>query len=144
MNMQRRLHPFCGFSLLELLIVLALLGILSAVALPAYDGYVRRAHRAEARTGLLQAAHRLEREATATGIYPNAALPESLATVPGGRYRIARTTPANATEAATRFTLSATPQAGQAKDPCGTFTLTSTGERGLANNTAAVADCWNR
>ena len=133
-----------AFSLLELLIVLVLLGILTAVALPAYDGYVRRAHRAEARTGPMQAAHRLEREATATGSYPNTELPESLAAVPGGRYRITRSAPANATEAAIRFTLRATPQGAQAADPCGTFTLTSTGERGLANNTASVADCWNR
>lgn len=133
-----------AFSLIEMLIVLVLLGILTAVALPAYDGYVRRAHRAEARTGLLHAAHRLEREATATGVYPSTGLPESLAAVPGGRYRIARTAPANASDAAIRFTLSAMPQGVQAGDPCGTFTLTHTGERGLANNTAPVADCWNR
>lgn len=62
----------------------------------------------------------------------------------GGRYRIARTAPANASDAAICFTLSATPQGAQAKDPCGTFTLTHTGERGLANNTAPVTDCWNR
>jgi len=133
-----------AFSLIEMLIVLVLIGILTAVALPAYNAYIRRAHRAEARTGLLQAAHRLEREATASGAYPSTALPESLATVPGGRYRIARAAPASEAEAAIRFTLRATPQGAQAGDACGTFTLTHTGERGLADNSASVADCWNR
>jgi type IV pilus assembly protein PilE len=133
-----------AFSLIELLIVLVLLGILTAVALPTYDEYILRSHRAEARTALLQAALRLEREATATGVYPNAALPESLAAPPGGRYRIARVVPTNSEDAGIRFALRATPQGAQARDRCGTFTLSNTGERGLSNNSASVADCWNR
>jgi type IV pilus assembly protein PilE len=138
-------HPrIKGFSLIELLIVLFIVGVLAALALPAYDEHIRRAHRAEARTGLLHAAHRLEREATAAGVYPSGALPESLAVLPSGRYRIERSTPTDAIDAATRFRLRATPQGAQAQDKCGSLTLTHTGERGLANNTASVADCWNR
>lgn len=138
------LRPRHGFTLIEMLLVLLLLSILASVALPAYNEQVGRAHRAEARTGLLQAAHRLEREATATGAYPNVELPDVLATVPGGRYRISRQKPLDATDAGIRFILLAIPQAAQADDPCGTFTLSSTGERGLAGNRAKVADCWNR
>ena len=133
-----------GFSLVELLIVLVVTGILTMIALPAYDEYIRRAHRVDARTGLLRTAHHLERQATATGVYPNAALPEALAAVPGDRYRIARSLPSDPTLAATRFSLSATPQGPQARDRCGTFTLTHTGERGLVGNSASVAECWNR
>ena len=133
-----------GFSLIEMLVVLLLLAIVASIALPAYNDHVLRAHRAEARAGLLQAAHRLEREATAAGAYPNAELPDAMAAVPGGRYRISRQKPADATDAGIRFLLLATPQGAQTGDRCGTFTLSSTGERGLIDNQAKVADCWNR
>ena len=140
----RCVRPARAFSLIEMLIVLVLAAILASLALPAYDGYLRRAHRTEARTALLQAAHRLEREATATGSYANAQLPETLGSVPGGRYRVLRLAPPDAFAAATRFMLHAVPQGAQAADACGTFTLNNTGERGLLDNKASVADCWNR
>ena len=133
-----------GFSLIELLIVLLMLSIIASMALPAYSEQIRRAHRAEARAGLLKAAHGLERQATAAGAYPDAGLPDALATLPGGRYRISRQEPIDATDARIRFMLLATPQGAQASDHCGTFTLSNTGERGLLGNEAKVADCWNR
>ena len=133
-----------GFSLIEMLVALLLLGIVASLAWPAYNQHVLRAHRAQARAGLLQAAHRLEREATAAGAYPNAELPDALASVPGNRYRISRQKPADATDAGIRFLLFATPQGAQASDRCGTFTLSSAGERGLISNEAKIADCWNR
>lgn len=133
-----------GFSLIEILVALVLLSIVASLALPAYNQHILRAHRAQARAGLLQAAHRLEREATAAGAYPNAELPEALASVTGNRYRISRQKPTSAIDAGIRFVLLATPQGAQASDPCGTFTLSSTGERGLIGNQAKVADCWNR
>ena len=145
--MKRSTHhprPRRAFTLLEMLIVLVLAAILASLALPAYDGYLRRAHRAEARSALLQAAHRLEREATATGSYAGAQLPDALGSVPGERYRISRQAPQDAFDAATRFMLHAVPQGAQASDACGTFTLNNTGERGLLGNQAKVADCWNR
>jgi len=142
---RRRLPPpSAGFSLIEMLIVLVLVGILTAIAIPTYNEYIRRSHRAEARAGLLQAAHWLERAATAAGVYPDDALPSALGGVPGGRYVIERTKPSDAKHAATHFELTATPQAGQAADRCGIFTLNQAGERGLRSNTLSVADCWNR
>lgn len=133
-----------AFTLLEMLVVLVILGIMASIALPAYDGHVRRARRAEARAALLQAAHRMEQHATATGAYPANELAQALPDVPSGTYRLSREPPSNETDAGIRFILRATPQGGQAQDPCGTFTLSSTGERGLLDNKAKVADCWNR
>lgn len=133
-----------GFSLVEILCVLAMVALLGAVALPLYDGHVRRSRRAEARAALLQAAHRLEREATATGTYPAGDLPASQADVAGGRYRILRVAPASELDGALRFSLQAVPLGAQTRDDCGTFTLNSTGERGLLGNRAPVADCWHR
>lgn len=133
-----------GFTLVEMLVVLLLLGIVASIALPAYNEQVRRSHRAEARTALLQVAHQLERQATAAGTYPDGDLPQALASVPGGRYRVSRQKPTDATDGALRFVLLATPLGAQADDRCGTFTLSNTGERGLRDNQAKVSDCWNR
>ncbi|QNK73318.1 type IV pilin protein [Variovorax sp. PAMC28562] len=148
---QRTRHR--GFSLVEVLTVVAVIGILTAVALPSYQEYVRRGHRAEARAGLLQAAQWMERVATANGVYPattakNGAdvtpLPLSLTTVPGRRYAVSLKT---ATDSA--YTLIAVPSDAQSDDKCGTFTLDQSSVRGITSAAATgsadlIADCWNR
>lgn len=128
-----------GFTLIELMITVAIAAILVAIALPNYSEYVRRGARAEARAALLQAAQWMERGATANGIYPvTTAFPASLSRVPSNRYIISL-----ASDGAT-FTLTATRQGAQTGDKCGDFTLTHTGVRGLTNNTETVQNCWNR
>ena len=134
-----------GFTLIEVMIVVAIVGILSAVAYPSYAEYIRRGHRADARAGLLQAQQWLERAATATGVYPTA-LPATMtwAADPTKRYTIGFG--AGNTNAA--FTLVATRKAGgpQATDKCGDFTLTNTGVRGANNLSggATIAECWGK
>lgn len=66
-----------GFTLIEVMIVVVIVGILSAIAYPSYAEYIRRGHRADARAGLLQAQQYLERASTATGVYPTT-LPTAL------------------------------------------------------------------
>lgn len=130
-----------GFTLIEVMIVVAVIAILAAIAVPNYQEYVRRGYRSEARAGLLQAAQWMERAATATGVYPTA-LPGSLAGVPSNRYTIAFADGHTNGE----FTLNATPRQSQQGDKCGTLTLSNTGQRGASGSTSGdlVTECWSK
>jgi type IV pilus assembly protein PilE len=124
------------------MIVVVIVAILAAIALPSYQEYIRRGRAADGRGGLMQAAQWMERASTATGLYPTA-LPSSLSTVDSQAYLITLTTSADATT----FTLTATPQgASQLAYRCGNFTITNTGLKGAAGVTAGeiVTQCWGK
>jgi type IV pilus assembly protein PilE len=134
-----------GFSLVELLVVLVIMGVLSAVALPAYTRYVQRGHRTEAMAALLESQHFMERYYSANGQYLSPAnavplLPQRLQGIPSQgtvRYQLSvREATQNS------YVLQAVPEGSMAGDVCGSLTINQTGLRGVLNSTRSVAECW--
>ena len=132
-------HPSRGFTLIELLIALACVALLASVAWPSYQSLMARSQRAQARAALLQAAHWMERAASANGSYPlTADVPASVLQIEGQRYKM------TVASTAQSFSLSATPLGTQAADACGVLTLNQLGVRSVQGASQTAAQCWSR
>jgi type IV pilus assembly protein PilE len=119
-----------GFTLPELVVVIAIIAILAAIAIPSYRNSVRKSRRAEAQEQLLNFAGMAERIFTQSNSY-------ATATLPADTDYYTYTFPVAIT--ATTYTIRATPTAIQSADGCGTMSLTQTGQR---THTGSEADCW--
>jgi len=132
-----------GFTLIEVIIVIAILGLLVAVAIPTYSAFVTKTRRGDAMVMLQEVAgeqarflsenNRYTADLTELG-YANAANVPS----PEGYYTITSAQPTLPTS----YVLTATPAGPQAGDAdCGSFTLDSAGVKGVTG-TDGVNGCW--
>lgn len=137
-----------GFTLVELMIVVAIVGVLAVVALPSFKNSALEAKRSDAIAVLLQARQSMERYysknytyvgATAGTTVPNKAPVDGTAE----NYTVSLS---NLT--ATTFTLTATPKDSQAGDSCGVLAINQAGQKGAKGNAAGstssadVQSCW--
>lgn len=126
-----------GFTLLELMIVVLVISILLGLAVPAYQRYVQRGHRAEAVRMLLAAAACQERIRMATGFYDTR---HCLDGTGDAHYRLAFVPAAQASTM--EFILRAEPPGDNPGDDCGTLTLDQSGRRGNGGDASAGRECW--
>lgn len=130
---QMRKHYHSGFTLIELMIVVAIIGILAAIAYPAYQDQMRKSRRSDAHAALTQAAALQERIYMDTNQYSSDIDDIGGNTSPEGYYTISVTNPGCTTNYSC-FTLTATPNIA---DPdCPTVTLDEKGIKGPST------DCW--
>ncbi len=138
-----------GFTLIELMIVVAIIGIIAAIGYPSYSESVSKSRRGNAQAEMLSLSSALERYYTQNNHYSDAAAAGADTGAPDPTvYSIdAETVPfytitisaVGDADSAQSYTLSAAPTGGMTGDRCGTMTLNSAGVRAAA---AGQTDCW--
>ena len=130
-----------GFTLVELMIAVVVVGLLSAIAYPSYQQQVAKGRRTDAKQSLLELSQKLERYYTERGTYLNAALgPGGIYpnVSSGGYYSLEITA-----QSADGFTVTATPQGKQAGDACDAFIYNQLGVQSVgAGATMSAIKCW--
>jgi len=127
-----------GFTLIEVMIVVVIIGILAAIALPSYQEHVRQTRRAEVSAVLLKNAQLLERHYTRNGGYDTGTVNGLIGQSPASGTAVYTIVPTLTPES---FILTATAVSGgiMAGDACATYTLNQVGQR-----TPAASKCWRR
>ena len=127
-----------GFTLIEIMIVIAIIGIVLTISIPSYNEYVKKGRRAEVVSLLSEQAQSLERFYTKNNVYTGITGLSA-----GNDFYTLTPTITDQT-----FLLIAARKTGtaMATDKCGDFTLTNTGVRSMNNATTELTtkDCWGR
>ena len=141
-----------GFTLIELMITVAIIAILAAIAYPSYREQIARGRRGDAQAALLSTAQWLERQYTITNAYnkkPDGSAINSAA-LPALNSRTAEAyalsfgnTTASAIPSDSAYSLRIVPQGAMSGDRCGTFTLDNTGAKAVSG-VAGLGACWDR
>lgn len=139
----RWLRAQCGFTLIELMIIVAIIGILAAIAYPSYQDYVVRSYRANAKACMMEHSQFMERVYTTALSYGSDADPQPALGCRTESNLNTRYTITVGGRAQGTYTVTATPIGPQlANDTrCGTLTVNQAGTR-TEGGTGTVADCW--
>jgi len=150
------INKTAGFTLVELLIVLAIISIIMLVAIPNYYEQVARGKRAEGKAFLLDLASRQERYYTQYSSYANAlgagglgvaASGETTVDSPEAHYTVSLSAlPSGCAPASdslcTGYTLTAAPKPTGSDERCGSLTYTHAGKKGISGGTESLDYCW--
>ena len=137
MSAQTTFKACHGMTLVELTIVVAVMGILMATAVPGYRSYTLRVHRTEAIRMLLQAAMCQERLLASRGSY------DTSQCQPASAQQAYRLTYASPDTQGQTYMAMAVPSGAQLADPCGSLSLDQSGVRGISAPGTSVVKCWN-
>lgn len=137
---------------MELIIVMVILGILTAIAIPNYTAYIQRSNRSAARNALLEAAVWMERWRTERGLYGNAPATPTVAPATFPFTQVPATGTAKYTIAAPTiaalgigYTITATATGVMTGDVCTTMAIDQTGQRTFTTGGGGTQEvCWNR
>ncbi|MES2042017.1 MAG: type IV pilin protein [Pseudomonadota bacterium] len=141
-----------GFTLIEMLIVVVILGILAAISIPAYTDNVRRSRRADARSVLMQNSQFMQSFFTVNDRYDKmrdntaVALPMLVSPVGSSGATVDYDISFAVAPTATTYSVRAVPKAGgrMATDGCGTYVINEVGARSNVGNTLTTDTCWTK
>lgn len=136
--MTAHLRRAAGFSLIELMIAVVIVGILAAVALPAYQQHVRKGHRAGAQAYLMDLAQRQQQYFLDNRGYASAASALGYASTPADVSPYYTVTLVTADGPPPSFTITAAPAGTQIADTCGTLTINNAGTK----TSSSGSNCW--
>lgn len=116
-----------GFTIIELLIVIAIIGALLGIAMPSYQEHIRKGNRIAAQLTLTKLAQQFERDYARKGVYPTTVT----ASEPSYQFSVVRSDDT--------FIITAAPTGISIDDACGTMTINQKGQ----TTPTSPSDCWN-